>query len=108
MASSADIDRAVAAARAALTGPWAALSPSERAGLTEAFAAELKSHARDTAALVSRENGPPIALSGLVNGTDPSAIPAYYAKLHPGNVSDGERSRPPPCSPPVVAEPGGG
>src|SRR3546814_1861320 len=40
MASSADIDRAVAAARAALTGPWAALSPSERAGLIGAFRSE--------------------------------------------------------------------
>src|SRR3546814_3346229 len=41
MASSADIDRAVAAARAALTGPWAALSPSERR--SEEHTSELQS-----------------------------------------------------------------
>ncbi|WP_110206961.1 aldehyde dehydrogenase [Nocardioides daejeonensis] len=79
-----EIDAAVAAARAALSGPWAAYSPEERAASIEAFAAELKRRARDTATLVTRENGMPISLSGIVNGLAPYAITRYYASLAAG------------------------
>ncbi|NRI65513.1 aldehyde dehydrogenase [Rhodococcus sp. MS16] len=81
MAGVGDIDAAVAAAREALRGPWAALGNSERADLLDRFAAALKSRGRETAALVSRENGMPISLSGSVNGFGPSVMVSYYASL---------------------------
>ncbi|MFD9664096.1 aldehyde dehydrogenase [Rhodococcus sp. NPDC059968] len=81
MASNADIDEAVAAARTALSGPWSALTNAERADLLDTFAAALKSRGRDTSRLVSRENGMPIALSGGVNGFGPAAMLSYYAAL---------------------------
>lgn len=89
-----DIDRAVAAARAALSGPWASWTPAERGEGIARFAAELKSRSRATASLVSRENGMPIALSGIVNGIAPFLITRYYADLAAG--LDGEDVRPSP------------
>jgi len=81
LASEADIDEAVASARAALTGPWGALTNAERADLLDRFAAALKARGRDTARLVTRENGMPIALSNGVNGFGPAAMFSYYAGL---------------------------
>jgi len=79
LAGTDDVDQAVAAARRALVGPWASLSGAERGELVMAFAGELKKRSRATAALVSRENGMPIALSGIVNGLAPALITGYYA-----------------------------
>ncbi|GAB4009149.1 aldehyde dehydrogenase [Nocardioides ultimimeridianus] len=76
-----DVDAAVGAARAALKGPWAAMTPGERGELIRRFAAALKASGRDTAALVSRENGMPIGLSNIVNGIAPSMITDYYGRL---------------------------
>ncbi|WP_020661463.1 aldehyde dehydrogenase [Amycolatopsis benzoatilytica] len=81
LANADDIDRAVAAASRALNGPWASLTPAERARLLTAFAAELNARRKETAALVSRENGMPLALSRLVNGSAPAFIAQYYAGL---------------------------
>lgn len=81
LASEPDIDAAVAAARSALSGPWGALTNTERADLLDAFAKALKSRGRETAQLVSRENGMPIALSNGVNGFGPAAMLSYYAGL---------------------------
>ncbi|MEE2060465.1 aldehyde dehydrogenase [Rhodococcus artemisiae] len=81
MASNADIDDAVSAARTALSGPWSTLTNAERADLLDRFAAALKSRGRDTSRLVSRENGMPIALSNGVNGFGPAAMISYYAGL---------------------------
>ncbi|MEV5835917.1 aldehyde dehydrogenase [Nocardia sp. NPDC052112] len=76
-----DIDAAVVAARTALEGPWGEYSVAQRAAALERFAAALKSRAKTTAALVSRENGMPIALSIAVNGYGPAAMFGYYADL---------------------------
>jgi len=81
LAGTDDVDDAVAAARAALTGEWARLDVAERAALVGAFAAELKKRGRDTATLVTRENGMPIGLSNIVNGLAPAMITGYYAQL---------------------------
>ncbi|MEU1275542.1 aldehyde dehydrogenase [Streptomyces sp. NPDC005799] len=94
LAGTDDIDRAVAAARRALTGPWARLRPAERAQLVTAFAGELDARRKTTAALVSRENGMPISLSRTVNGSAPGFITRYYASLA-GDLPD-EESRPSP------------
>ncbi len=79
-ATEADIDAAVAAARAALPG-WASSSPDHRAGVLRAFAAALHQRARGTSELVTRENGMPISLSGAANGLFPAGLLSYYAKL---------------------------
>lgn len=81
LGTEADIDVAVAAARAALTGPWGSSTIDERADMLEAFASALKARGRSTSRLVTRENGMPIALSGGVNGFGPAMIVDYYAQL---------------------------
>jgi len=80
-AAAADVDAAVRAARAALDGPWGKATPQERAAVMERFAAALQERGRDTAALVSQENGMPISLSKAVNGYAPAHIIGYYARL---------------------------
>jgi aldehyde dehydrogenase (NAD+) len=84
LATTDDVDDAVAAARQALRGPWADLSGAERGALLGRLAAELKRRGRDTAALVSRENGMPLSLSAVVNGIAPAFITGYYAELAAG------------------------
>ncbi|MFC9839530.1 aldehyde dehydrogenase [Rhodococcus sp. NPDC127530] len=81
VASAADIDTAVSAARDALRGPWGELDNRARADVLDAFASALKKRGRDTATLVSRENGMPISLSAGVNGFGPAAMIRYYAAL---------------------------
>jgi aldehyde dehydrogenase (NAD+) len=79
-ATEADIDAAVAAARAALA-EWRSASPDHRAKLLTAFAAALHRRAASTNELVSRENGMPMRLSRSANGLFPAALLGYYAKL---------------------------
>lgn len=55
-----DIDRAVAAARAALDGPWGRMPVAERAILLGRFADVYQKHAADMAVLESRDTGRPI------------------------------------------------
>lgn len=81
LADHGDIDTAVLAARRALSGAWGTYSPPQRAEVLNAMASALKSRAAQTAELVSRENGMPIALSLGANGYGPAAIFRYYAKL---------------------------
>lgn len=76
-----DVDGAVAAARDARQGPWAASSGEQRAEVLRAMAVALKSRAKDTAELVSRENGMPRRLSLGANGFFPSVALDYYADL---------------------------
>ena len=81
LAEGPDVDAAVSAARTALRGPWAAMDVPERCALLGRFADALRSRAQQTAELVSRENGMPIALSRVANGFSPAAIFRYYARL---------------------------
>jgi len=91
LAGTDDMDDAVAAAQSALVG-WRALPAAERGELVGRFAAELKARGRETAPLVSRENGMPIAQSKIVNGIAPAAIAGYYAGL--AQTLDAEDVRP--------------
>ena len=79
-ATKADIDAAVAAARAALP-QWRSTSPDHRAKVLKAFAAALHQRADSTDKLVTRENGMPMRLSRSANGLFPAALMNYYAKL---------------------------
>ena len=85
IAGPADVDAAVSAARSALTGPWAALSAEARAAVLRRCADALQERGRETAQLVSRENGMPISLSKGVNGFGPATMLRYYADL----IADG-------------------
>ena len=75
-----DINAAVAAARRALPD-WRASSPEHRAGILAAMADALKSRAKPTSELVTRENGMPISLSRGANGAFPPLLLRYYAQL---------------------------
>jgi aldehyde dehydrogenase (NAD+) len=86
MAAAEDIDAAVAAARRARPA-WAALPGADRADLMRALARALKSRAKETAALVSRENGMPVRLSVPAEGFSPSLIIRYYADLVAGRAT---------------------
>ncbi|MFD5625483.1 aldehyde dehydrogenase [Streptomyces sp. NPDC127072] len=73
MAGPADIDAAVAAARAALdSGPWGRSTAAERAEVMRRFADAWDRRADLATTLVSRENGMPIALSRQTNGLGPA------------------------------------
>ncbi|MFG2371174.1 aldehyde dehydrogenase [Streptomyces sp. NPDC048504] len=73
MAGPADIDAAVAAARAALeSGPWARSTAAERAEAMRRFADAWDKRADLATTLVSRENGMPVALSRQTNGLGPA------------------------------------
>lgn len=56
-----DIDRAVAAARRALDGPWGALAATERGRLIGRLAELVEAHADELAQLESLDNGKPFA-----------------------------------------------
>ena len=79
-ATEAEVDAAVAAARAALPD-WRSASPDHRAGILKSFATALHQRAKGTDQLVTRENGMPMSLSRSANGVFPAALLNYYAKL---------------------------
>lgn len=76
-----DIDRAVAAARAAFDrGPWPRLSPAERAGYLRAMAAKLDERVDDVARIWPSEMGSTHAVAHAFAGTI-GAVYEYYAGL---------------------------
>ena len=79
-ATAAEVDHAVAAARAALA-EWSSASPDHRAEVLVGFAAALQRRARTTDQLLTRENGMPMSLSRGANGAFPAALLRYYAQL---------------------------
>ncbi|QEN17054.1 aldehyde dehydrogenase [Mycolicibacterium sp. ELW1] len=97
LARNTDVDTAVAAASTALSGPWATMGANQRAEAMRRMAAALRARAKETATLVSRENGMPRRLSQGANGYFPSLALDYYANLaerfdgadvRPGALSD--------------------
>jgi len=68
----ADVDRAVAAARAALSGPWSKLSPAERERVLHKAADLLEARAEAFAQLETLDNGKPIREAK--NGDLPLAV----------------------------------
>src|ERR671928_218911 len=61
MAGEADVDRAVAAARAALDGPWGRTPPNERSRLLHALADAVAANRKELAELESRNVGKAIS-----------------------------------------------
>lgn len=75
-AGAADMDAAVAAARAAYDAPhgWASWLPEERAVLLDRFADAIERRATEIAQAVSLQNGMPITLAGVLEGGYPPAL----------------------------------
>ncbi|WP_407563998.1 aldehyde dehydrogenase family protein [Streptomyces sp. 184] len=78
--TAADVDAAVAAARAAFPG-WAATPPGERAARVGALSEALAARAEDVAATVTAELGAPLAFSRKVHAAVPVAVSASYAEI---------------------------
>ncbi|MEA2144912.1 MAG: hypothetical protein QOG59_499, partial [Solirubrobacteraceae bacterium] len=62
-----DVDRAVQAARAALSGPWGAASAAERARLLNRLADLIEAAGDELAQLASLDNGTPVKRAKLVD-----------------------------------------
>lgn len=91
----ADIDRAVAAARQALTdSPWARYSPAERGAALGRFADALEKRAPQLAQTVSQQNGMPITTAEQLEAGYTIALTRYYAAL--ASKLQVEESRPSP------------
>jgi len=81
-ASGEDIDRAVAAGRKAFDeGPWATLTPSERAAYLTRMAEIYERRAGEIAAVITEQMGCPIAFSRAVQAVTPRYLLSYYAAL---------------------------
>lgn len=89
--AAADVDAAVAAARAALAGPWGRMGTTERARLLDAIADRIAASAERLARLESEDTGKPIALARAVDIARAEANFRFFA----GAIRHEER----PCHP---------
>ena len=75
-----DVERAVAAARAAFTdGPWASMPAAGREGLMLALAAALEERAEELAQIESLDNGKPVGLAQYVDVAGTVGHLRYFA-----------------------------
>jgi len=82
VSTTADVDRAVAAARSAFDdGPWPTTPAAERADLLAAISAELTVRMDELATLISNENGCPYSFSIMGQVYAATAVFDYYAGL---------------------------
>ncbi|MGV9675629.1 aldehyde dehydrogenase [Nocardia sp. NPDC003482] len=78
----ADVDRAVAAARAAFDeGPWPRVDPSERIAVVRALLARYQPRQEELARLVTAEMGAPITFSRSAHARLPGAMMGAFADL---------------------------
>jgi aldehyde dehydrogenase (NAD+) len=81
-ASTADVDKAVAAARAAFDGgPWAQMGPAERADLLASLTAALGVRSQDLAETITAEMGSPIMFSHLGQVGATMMVLDYFTNL---------------------------
>ncbi|MEV4410801.1 aldehyde dehydrogenase family protein [Catellatospora sp. NPDC049609] len=81
--TAADVDQAVAAARAALPG-WSAIAPADRAAVVRRIAAGLQARGEEIAAVITAEMGAPITLSRTAQIGFPVAVALSFADLAAG------------------------
>ncbi|MCW2544375.1 MAG: Aldehyde Dehydrogenase [Frankiales bacterium] len=80
--TTADIDKAVAAARKAFdTGPWPQLSPQERAGYMTALSQLIQSRMDEWAGVISQEMGSPFSFSQMGQIFASTMVLDFYAGL---------------------------
>jgi acyl-CoA reductase-like NAD-dependent aldehyde dehydrogenase len=91
--TTADIDAAVAAARAAFDDPagWSAWPAEERAQALERLAGALESRGEETARRVSMQNGMPISLAMAAEAVYPAVLARFYAAVIRELPSEEER-----------------
>ncbi len=79
--ANADIDAAVAAARAAFDDPsgWSSWTAEDRAQALERLAAALESRSEEVAHRVSLQNGMPISIALATEAVFPAVLARYYA-----------------------------
>jgi betaine-aldehyde dehydrogenase len=81
-ASTADVDRAVTAARAAFEdGPWSRATPAERADVLDRLLAALQQRSGDIASLVTMEMGCPISFAHAGQAFATTMVLEFYAQL---------------------------
>jgi acyl-CoA reductase-like NAD-dependent aldehyde dehydrogenase len=78
-----DVDRAVAAARAAFDDPdgWSNWAPVDRAGVLAEFGRQYELAAEEMVRTVSQQNGMPISQAAQLEGAVPGMLLTYYAEL---------------------------
>ncbi|MFF0496562.1 aldehyde dehydrogenase [Nocardia aobensis] len=92
-ASPADVDRAVAAARAAFDhGPWPRLDPAERIAVIRELAARYEPRREEIAQLITAEMGAPITFSRSAQARLPGALIGAFADLAARHPWDETRS----------------
>ncbi len=100
-ATTADVDRAVAAARTAFDdGPWPHLDPAERTAALRRLADLYGAHVEEMAELVTAEMGSPRSFSLLGQAAAPHALLGFYADL--GATFAWEEERPGLMGPAIV------
>jgi len=80
-ATTADVDRAVAAARAAFDGEWPRMSPNDRADALARLNEQLMTRQEELAEVLTSEVGSPITFSQSVQALSPTMVLGYYAEL---------------------------
>jgi len=81
-ATTADVDRAVAAAREAFdNGPWPQMSPTERADVIAAISAGIQARYEEMARTISEEMGSPITWATMGQVFAATMVLDYYAGL---------------------------
>ncbi len=81
-ATTADVDRAVAAAREAFdNGPWPQMSPAERADVIAAISAGIQARYEEMARTISEEMGSPITWATMGQVFAATMVLDYYAGL---------------------------
>lgn len=81
-AGPADVDRAVAAARAAHEdGPWPRMAPAERIDAVRRLVARYRERRKEMAALITAEMGAPISFSGFAQATLPAVVMGAFADI---------------------------
>ena len=78
--TAADVDRAVAAAKAASEG-WAATSPQDRAKYVQALAEGIGARNQEIAETITGEVGMPLFLSQLIQAGLPQAVASTYSAI---------------------------
>ena len=87
-----DIDRAVAAARRALTGEWSHFTPDQRADVLEALAAQIHERHEEIAQTITSQNGCPILFSIPGQALGAAFYLQYMAELTRGYAFDEVRA----------------
>ena len=102
-----DVDRAVAAARAAFdTGPWGRLSPADRRVLLKRFALLVEAHSDELAVLETLDGGKPIFDTSTIDVPETVACLLWHAELADKVYDTGSPSGPGVVST-IVREPVG-